>query len=279
MTTNSQKIWFITGISSGLGEAMAEAVMQHGDLVIGTFRQPQQVDTFNATHTGRGRAFVLDITQTDQISQVVEAVTTEFGRVDVLVNNAGYGFAGAVEEASEAELNAVFATNFFGTVALTQAFLPLFRAQKSGYIIQISSHSGIKGFAGFGIYSASKFALEGISEALAIEVAPLGIRVTIVEPGPFRTRFADAGFKQAERQIADYDGTAGAFRHRMQQVNGQQEGDPAKAAAAIIQITQLDQPPLRLPLGKIALSTIAAKLDSVRTDLENGRTVAENAVY
>ena len=275
---DNRKIWFITGISSGLGKALAEAVMQHGDMVIGTFRQPQQVADFNAANAGRGLALELDVTQPDQINRAVRQVTDQFGRVDVLVNNAGYGFAGAVEETSDAEIRAVFEANFFGAVALTQAFLPLFRQQKNGHIIQISSHSGFKGFAGFGIYGASKFALEGLSEALAAEVAPLGIRLTIVEPGPFRTNFAGAGFVQAATQLADYGPTAGAFRQRMEQVNGRQEGDPAKAAAAIIQITQLENPPLRLPLGKIAVTTLSAKLQSVQADLDNWRNVAEGAV-
>lgn len=279
MTQEHQaKIWFITGISSGLGKALAEAVMQQGDFVIGTFRQPQQVTDFNQVHAERAFALELDITKPKQIRQATQQATDRFGRVDVLVNNAGYGFAGAIEEASDAEIRAVFDANFFGTMALTQALLPLFRSQRSGHIIQVSSHSGMKGFAGFGIYSASKFALEGASEALAAEVALLGIRLTIVEPGPFRTNFAGTGFKRAAHQITDYDPTAGAFRSRMEQVNGQQEGDPAKAAAAIVHITQLENPPLRLPLGKIAVNTITAKLNSVQTDLDNWRDVAEQAV-
>lgn len=276
---NQARIWFITGISSGLGKALAESVMNHGDFVIGTFRSRSQVEAFNEANAGRGLAVELDITKPDQIEQVVRAVTNQFDRIDVLVNNAGFGFAGAVEEASESEIRAVFDANLFGTLALTQAFLPVFRRRKSGHIVQISSHSGVKGFAGFGIYSASKFALEGVSEALAAEVAPLGIKLTIVEPGPFRTNFAGTSLKQAVNRIADYEATAGAFRNRMEQVTGQQEGNPAKAAAAIIQITQAENPPLRLPLGKIAVNTITSKLESVRTDLDNWRAVAESAVW
>ncbi|WAC12429.1 oxidoreductase [Dyadobacter pollutisoli] len=279
MTNKQAKIWFITGISSGLEKALAEAVMNHGDFVIGTFRDSRQVDQFNGANSEKGAAFKLDINENEQIAQVVSNVTAQFGRVDVLVNNAGYGFAGAVEEASESEIRAAFETNFFGTLSITQAFLPLFRQQQSGHIIQISSHSGIKGFAGFGIYSASKFALEGISEALAAEIAPLGIKLTLIEPGPFRTYFADTSLRQAANRFDDYEPTAGAFRNRMQQVNGQQEGNPVKAAAAIIQITQTENPPLRLPLGKIAISTLTAKLQSVQQDLDNWREVAASAVY
>ena len=279
MTSNSTKIWFVTGISSGLGKALAEAVLQQGDILIGTFRQQQQADAFNARISDNGLAIQLDITQRDQVKTVVKEVINQFGRIDVLVNNAGYGFAGAIEEASEEEIRAVFEANFFGTLALTREFLPFFRQQKHGQIIQISSHGGIKGFAGFGIYNASKFALEGASEALAAEIAPLGVTLTLVEPGPFRTNFASGNLRQAATHIADYDTTAGAFRNRMQQVNGQQEGDPAKAAEAIINLSRTDNPPLRLPLGKIALATIAAKLQSVQADVDRGRAIAENAIY
>ena len=279
METNQARIWFITGISSGLGKALADEVMATGDFVLGTFRQQQQVDEFNAANPERGMALRLDLTDSNGIRAVIERVITRFGRVDVLVNNAGFGFAGAVEEASEAEIRAVFEANFFGTVALTQMLLPLFRQQQHGHIIQISSHSGFKAVAGFGIYSASKFALEGISEALAAEVAPLGIKLTIVEPGPFRTNFAGDGLLQAASQIEDYGPTAGVFRNRLQQINGQQEGDPQKAARAIRQLTLSENPPLRLPLGKIAIGTITAKLESVQADLNNGREIAAQAVY
>ena len=275
----AQQKWFITGISSGLGKALADAAFAAGHFIIGTFRQPEQVAQFNAQHAEDGFAYQLDLTDAQQIQTVTADVEKRFGRVDVLVNNAGFGFAGAVEEASDAELRAVFETNFFGTVALTKAFLPMLRQQRSGHIIQLSSHSGMKAPAGFGVYSASKFALEGISEALAAELAPLGIRLTIVEPGPFRTDFAGAGFVQADAHITDYDDTAGAFRQRMVQVNGQQEGDPNKAADAILHLATLEHPPLRLPLGKIALNTIGAKIASVQQDLDAGRSVAEGATF
>lgn len=258
---------------------MAETVLAAGHFVIGTFRKPEQVTAFNEQHKETGFSYQLDLTNPDQIQAVVRSVTDQFGRIDVLVNNAGFGFAGAIEEASDAELRAVFETNFFGTVALTKAFLPLFRQQQSGHIIQLSSHSGMKAPAGFGVYSASKFALEGISEALAAELAPLGIKLTIVEPGPFRTDFAGAGFGQAENHIADYDATAGVFRNRMAQVNGQQEGDPQKAAEAILHITTIENPPLRLPLGKIALGTLGAKIASVQQDIDTWRSVAEGATF
>lgn len=276
---NQSTIWFITGVSSGLGKALAEAVMNEGNFVIGTFRDARQAAEFNKAYAGKGHGVELDITNHSQIKAVVGALTDQFGRIDVLVNNAGYGFAGAIEEASEDEIRAVFETNFFGTIALTQAVLPILRQQQQGHIIQISSHSGFKGGPGFGVYNASKFALEGASEALAAEIAPLGIKLTIVEPGPFRTNFAGSGLAQAAARLDDYDNTAGVFRNRMKQINGKQEGDPQKAAAAILQLTALENPPLRLPLGKIAVGTIQSKLDSVQKELDAWRDVAEKAVF
>jgi NAD(P)-dependent dehydrogenase (short-subunit alcohol dehydrogenase family) len=221
----------------------------------------------------------LDVTSADEIQQGITTIIEKFGRIDVLVNNAGFGFAGGIEEASMAEVRNVFEANFFGTLQVTQAVLPILRKQKSGHIIQISSHGGFKAMPGFGIYNASKFALEGMSEALAEEVSPLGIRLTIVEPGPFRTKFASSGFGLAEKQIDDYQSTVGIFRERIKGVDGKQEGDPHKAAQAIIQVVNADNPPLRLPLGKIALATISSKLAHVQKNLEAWSEVAAGAVY
>ena len=242
-----KKTWFITGISSGLGKALAEHVMDCGDFVIGTFRSQAQTEQFNELNKERGIALTLDVTNQKQILEAVEFVKTSFKKLDVLVNNAGFGFAGSIEETSMDEAREVFEANFFGTLFLTQSFLPLFREYKGGHIIQISSHGGFKAFAGFGIYNASKFALEGFSEALEQEVSPLGIKVTIVEPGPFRTNFAGRGFKIAAQCIADYDQTAGLFKNKIKGVDGKQEGDPVIAAHAIYDISLLDNPPLRLP--------------------------------
>ena len=273
------KIWFITGISSGLGKALAQTVIENGDFVIGTFRNQSQADVFNNQHKDEAFALTLDITKENEIENAVKLVYEKFGKVDVLVNNAGFGFAGAIEETTTDETREIFEANFFGTLKLTQSFLPMLRLQKSGHIIQISSHGGFKAFPGFGIYNASKFALEGFSEALAIEVAPLGIKLTIVEPGPFRTNFAGSSFKQAEKIIEDYNPTSGAFRERMKQVDGKQEGDPIKASKAIIDITKLNTPPLRLPLGKIAIVSLTTKLESVQKDINTYKDIAESVVY
>ncbi len=275
----TQKIWFITGISSGLGKALAQTVIENGDFVIGTFRHQTQADTFNDLYKDDAFALSLDITKPNEIHQAFNLIEDKFGTVAVLVNNAGFGFAGAIEETSAAEARAVFEANFFGTLQVTQTFLPLFRQQRSGHIIQISSHGGFKAFPGFGIYNASKFALEGFSEALAIEVAPLGIKLTIVEPGPFRTNFAGGSFQQADKIIDDYTATAGAFRERMKQVDGKQEGDPMKGAKAIFDISKLETPPLRLPLGKTAIVSLTTKLESVQKDLNAYKHIAESAVF
>jgi len=279
MKITGRKVWFITGISSGLGRALIRAVVQHGDFAIGTLRNQEQVDSFNANHKGKAEAIKLDVTKAEDIQAAAEYIQSNFGRIDVLVNNAGFGFAGSIEESSMEEVRQVFECNFFGALLLTQKFLPLFRSQKSGHVIHISSHGGIKAFPGFGIYNASKFALEGISEALASEVAALGIKVSIVEPGPFRTNFAGQSFKNAENTIAEYDQTSGVFRERMKEVNGKQEGDPVKAAQAIISLTLEEKPSLRLPLGKIAVTSIRSKIDSLTRDLEANLEIAENSIF
>ena len=273
------KIWLITGISSGLGKALAESVIEKGDFVIGTFRKQSQVDEFNEKYSNRAFSILLDITDEQSIERNVEELVSKFDRIDVLINNAGVGFVGAIEETSMEETRKVFEANFFGTLKLTQAILPHMRNEKNGHIVQISSHGGIKGFAGFGIYNASKFALEGFSEALSQEVEPLGIKVLIVEPGPFRTNFAGSGLGEAEKVIDDYSDTAGAFRTKLKAVDGKQEGHPVKASKAIIDLVYSGNTTLRLPLGKVPIMTIGMKLDSVKADLEKNRKIAEQAVY
>ena len=274
-----KRIWLITGISSGLGKALAEEVMHNGDFVIGTFRKTEQVDNFNKTYQDKARGILLDVTHFDSISSSVNAIIEEFGRIDILVNNAGVGFIGAVEEASMQEIRDVMETNFFGTIAMLQAVLPHMRKVQKGNILQISSHAGIFSLQGFGIYNASKYALEGYSEALAKELAPLGIHVTLVEPGPFRTNFAGPSLAEADRMIDDYNETAGAFRSKLKSVHDQQEGHPGKAAKVIIEHLNDGSPTLRLPLGSIPLNTISMKIESLRSDVEANREKASRAVY
>lgn len=275
----SGKIWFITGISSGLGKALARSVVDNGAFVIGTFRNQHQADEFNRFHHDKALGLKLNVTQTIDIEAAFEIVKRKFGHIDVLVNNAGYGLAGAIEETSIEEAREIFEANFFGALKVTQTFLPMLRKARKGHIIQVSSHGGFKAFAGFGIYNASKFALEGFSEALAQEIAPLGIKLTIAEPGPFRTNFAGTSFRYTKITIDAYKGTAGAFKERMRHANGKQEGDPEKAAKAIFDMTQLDTPPLRLPLGKIAVASLLSKIDNVKADIDNHRQLAERTVF
>lgn len=279
MNTKDKSVWLITGISSGLGKALSELVLAKGDLLIGTFRNQEQVDSFNADHKGDAMAIMLDVSKSDSIDNAVSFIESEVGRIDVLVNNAGYGMVGAIEETSIEEVRNIFESNFFGTLQMTQKLLPFFRLQNNGHIIQISSQAGFKATAGFGIYNATKFAVEGFSEALAQEIAPLGIKLTIVEPGPFRTDFAGRSLATAQNVIEDYNETAGVFRSNLKGVNGKQEGDPEKAAKAIIDLVEMETPPLRLPLGKVALASLEMKIESVQRDIENSREIAENAVF
>ena len=274
-----KKKWLITGVSSGLGKALSEEVIKKGDYVIATFRNAEQVNAFNDVQKEKAHGILLDITSMEDIESQIAIIEKKIGSIDVLVNNAGVGFAGAIEETSLDEVRQVMEANFFGTLKLTQTVLPIMRAQKKGHIIQISSHAGVKAFAGFGIYNASKFALEGFSEALAQEIKPLGIRVTIVEPGPFRTGFAGDRLMTASQNISAYDDTAGAFRKKLKAVHNRQEGDPRKAARAILQYLKEDNGTLRLPLGNIPLKTIKMKAESLVTDLKENETLAKNAVY
>ncbi|WP_109829457.1 oxidoreductase [Reichenbachiella versicolor] len=274
-----KKIWLITGASSGLGKALAESVMREGDFAIGTFRNEKQVSEFKNNNLNNGDAVLLDITNEHQINATVSELINKYGRIDVLVNNAGFGFIGAIEESSLDEVKSVMDTNFYGALNMTKAILPYMREEKNGHVIQISSHGGFKAFSGFGIYNASKFALEGFSEALAQEVEPLGIKVTIVQPGPFRTNFANTGLSEATQIIDDYSNTAGVFRSKIKSANGLQEGDPIKAAKAIYNHTKLENLTLRLPLGKTATITISQKLNHVKSELEANIEIAKSTVF
>lgn len=269
------KVWFITGASSGFGEALATTVINHGDKVVATFRKKEQVDSFSQQYEGKGQAILLDVTDEKNIESGVKEAIGFFGAIDVLVNNAGYGTIGAIEEFTMHEIRQQMETNYFGAVAVTKELLPYMRAQKSGHIIQISSAAGFKATGGFGVYNASKFALEGFSEALAQEVLPFGIKVIIVQPGPFRTKFAGSSIKLAERRIDEYKLTPVAqMYHYINRIDGRQEGDPAKAAQAIIDYVQMEQPPLRLPLGKHSLDAIKTKLNAVQKDVTDNETIA-----
>ncbi|HZR37492.1 MAG TPA: oxidoreductase [Nevskia sp.] len=264
---NSGKVWLITGCSRGLGRSLAEAVLAGGGRLAATARDAASLRQLQALAPERVRAYALDMDREDQVRAVAAAAIRDFGRIDVLVNNAGYGLAGAVEEVGEAEARAQFDTNVFGPLALTRAVLPQMRAQGGGHILQVSSASGFVASAGLGLYNASKFALEGFSEALAQEVAPLGIRVTIVEPGPFRTDWAGPSMVRARHPLAAYADTAHRVIATINGYSGKQPGDPARAAAAMIRVVESERPPLRLPLGEAALNRIRGKLQAVGEEL------------
>lgn len=261
------KVWFITGVSSGFGRVLVEELVRRGACVAGTLRKREQVDAFNKEFNGKALGVFADVTRSEEVQSAVDAALKKFGRIDVLVNNAGYGILGAIEEISLHEAKHQMETNFFGALRVTQAVLPHMRRQKSGHILQISSAAGFKASPGLGLYNASKFALEGMSEALAFEVKSFGIRVTIVEPGPFRTKFADSSLDRAHVRIPEYQESAGLTEQRILSYNGKQDGDPVKGVLAMIQAVESADPPLRLPLGKFTLDAIQVKIESVQKDI------------
>jgi NAD(P)-dependent dehydrogenase (short-subunit alcohol dehydrogenase family) len=276
-STYTPKHWLITGVSSGFGLELARAALARGDTVVGTLRQSAQAESFEKLAPGRAQAVLLDVTRAADIAPAVQQAVQRAGRIDVLVNNAGYGLFGAIEEVSDAEARQVMETNFFGALAVTRALLPHLREQRSGHIFNISSAAGVIGFPGCGIYSASKFALEGASEALAGELAPFGVRVTIVEPGGFRTNFAGGSMRQAEQVLQAYADTPSAkARNSIGRYDGRQPGDPAKAAQAIIIALEAPQAPLRLVLGADAVQMVRGKHEGTLKLLAEWEPVSVN---
>ena len=263
-------VWLITGCSTGLGRALATRVLARGHRLIATARQPDTLAALVAADPSRCRALALDVADATQVAPLVAQAAAVFGRLDVVVNNAGYGLVGAVEEYDEAQIARNFETNFFGALRVIRAALPILRAQRSGHFVNISAAAVIANYAGFSIYGATKWALEGVSESLAAEVRPLGLKVTIVQPGPFRTDFIARSLERANGSIHDYDLSSGKFRRFLETMNGLQPGDPAKAADAIIDAVAAENPPLRLVLGKYAIDKARRKLGSAARELEAG---------
>ncbi|HEX5294481.1 MAG TPA: oxidoreductase [Streptosporangiaceae bacterium] len=268
------RVWLITGASSGFGRAITEAAVAAGDVVAAVARNVTALDDLVAAHEGQVEAVRLDVTDTAAIDAAVQDIAARHGRIDVLVNNAGRSHVGAAEETTDTELRSLFDVHVFGPAALIRAVLPHMRARRSGAIVQLSSIGGQLSYAGFAAYSATKFAIEGMSEALADEVRPLGIKVLIVEPGAFRTALFDN--ITASPQIADYADTVGATRQMTQTGNGTQPGDPARAAAAILAALDADPVPLRLPLGDDAVDGILGHLDAVRAEVVTWEKVARD---
>lgn len=270
------RVWLVTGASSGLGRAIAEAALASGDTVVATARRTGPLEPLVAADPVRALAMELDVTDSGRIATVVDEVVRRCGRIDVLVNSAGRALVGAVEETADRELRDLMEVHFFGPAALTRAVLPHMRRQGSGAIVQISSMGGRLSFAGVSAYSATKFALEGLSEALVAEVAPFGVRVLIVEPGAFRTGLHGSGTLQQSAVIPAYDEIVGPVRAAQAAYDGEQPGDPAKAAAAILAALDAEKPPLRLVLGTDAADLISAHLDDARAEFRAWESVTRS---
>jgi NAD(P)-dependent dehydrogenase (short-subunit alcohol dehydrogenase family) len=274
----TQRIWLITGASRGFGAEIAKAALAAGDKVVATARSADALDTLGDKDRVLGLG--MDVTNEPHVTAAVDAAVHHFGRIDVLVNNAGFGLLGGVEEASADEVERIFRTNVFGLLNVTRAVLPTMRKQRSGHVINISSIGGFRSFPGWGIYSATKFAVEGISEALREEVAPLGIHVTVVEPGYFRTDFLDSrSLARTAHHIGDYDESVGKTREMAAERNHAQQGDPGRLGQALLRLVNAKEPPLRLPLGTDAVQGVEAKLKYIESELESWRAVSASTDF
>jgi NAD(P)-dependent dehydrogenase (short-subunit alcohol dehydrogenase family) len=265
-------VWLVTGCSSGIGRAVAAVALERGHRVVVTARDAATVADLAAGAPGRALALPLDVTRREQVAGVVAEAERAFGRIDVLVNNAGYGYLAAIEEGEEDEVRALFETNFFGLVALTKAVLPGMRARGAGHVINVTSMTGLVGNPGAGYYAASKFAVEGLSEALRKELAPLGIRVTLIEPGAFRTDWSGRSLRQTRRPHPAYEAVS-RRRAMIQGMDGKQVGDPRRAAEAILLVAGLEDPPLRLLLGRDVYEAFREKIAGLSASLDEWKSV------
>ncbi|MDG0024467.1 oxidoreductase [Trinickia sp. Y13] len=268
MSTTQSKLFFITGVSTGFGRALAQTALADGHRVVGTLRDQTALGEFELLGPGRAIGKLLDVTHTDAIAGVVADIEGKVGPIDVLVNNAGYGYESLLEESTLDEWRKQFDVNVFGAVAMMQAVLPYMRRRKRGHIINITSMGGYITGPGIGAYNGTKFALEGISESLSKEVKDFGIKVTAVAPGAFRTDWAGRSMVRAQRSIPDYDAVFNHLRERRQAISGKQPGDPAKAARAILEIVAASEPPVHLLLGPDAVKLVNEKLDALRAELK-----------
>lgn len=269
------KVWFITGASRGFGALMTKEALAAGDAVVATARNPKTVIDAIGDHPNL-LATALDVTDERQAQEAAATAVQRFGRIDVLVNNAGYGLLGAVEEATTEEIEKIYATNVFGLLKVTRAVLPHMRRQRSGHVLNFSSIGGYAGYPGWGVYGSTKFAVEGLSESLAMEIEPFGIKVTIIEPGFFRTDFlADNSLSISPASIPDYVGTpAGNMRDFAASANHAQPGDPAKFAAGIVTLVNAENPPLRMPFGSDTVAKLGEKNAFVEQELSTWRALA-----
>jgi NAD(P)-dependent dehydrogenase (short-subunit alcohol dehydrogenase family) len=274
MSQTPSKLIFITGVSSGFGRAIAEAAVAAGHRVVGTLRSEADLAEFNRLSPGRAFGRILDVTDTAAIAPAVAAIESEIGPVDVLINNAGYGHEGVLEESALDDIRRQFEVNVFGAVAMMQAVLPSMRKRRSGHIINITSMGGLTTFPGVSVYHGSKFALEGISESLGKEIQSFGIHVTAVEPGAFRTDWAGRSMVRAERKASDYDTVFDPLRQRRREISGKQPGDPVKAAHAILQIIAAEKPPVHLLLGTDAVKFVSEKLDALQAEIAEWKALS-----
>jgi NAD(P)-dependent dehydrogenase (short-subunit alcohol dehydrogenase family) len=279
MTIPADSVWFITGCSTGFGRELAKLVLDNGWRAVVTARGRDRVADLADIAPDRALALDLDVTDAGQIDAAVKTATERFGRIDVLVNNAGYGYQTSIEEGEDGEIRDVFEANVFGLFAMTRAVLPVMRAQKSGNIVNISSVGGLIGFPASGYYSATKHAVEGFTESLRAEVAPLGIAALCVEPGPFRTDWAGRSLRQTESRIADYADTAAARMETTSGYSGQQPGDPVRAGQAIIDAVSRENPPRHVVLGKFAFDAATAKLRERLDQIEADRDLSLSADF
>ncbi|MDP1627596.1 oxidoreductase [Parvibaculum sp.] len=267
MPERKPRVWWITGVSSGLGKAIATAALDCGDIVAGTVRRQSDLDDFEAQAPDRALGYILDVTDDKVVHATAAVIEQRTGGVDVLVNNAGYGLIGAIEEASPVEIRAQFDVNVFGALSVIQAVLPSMRRRRRGHVINITSVSGLAPWMGTGIYGATKYALECIGQTLAEEVRPLGIKVTNVAPGGLRTDFATRSLTLCQAEIADYKPTAHLARNILSGHGGSEAGDPDKAALAVLKIALTDEPPLHLLLGADALHYVGRKLGAFHAEI------------
>jgi NAD(P)-dependent dehydrogenase (short-subunit alcohol dehydrogenase family) len=261
-------IWFITGCSTGFGRALARAVLDRGLRAVVTARDPDSVRDLARGRDEQVLVLALDVTKRAEVEAAVRAAEERFGRIDVLVNNAGIGYFGAIEESDEEEVRKMFEVNVFGLARMIHVVLPGMRKRRRGHIVNISSIGGLRAFPGVGYYNATKFAVVGLSESLALEVAPLGIKVTVVEPSGFRTDWAGRSANEVEQGMPDYAETAGANVRSIRNSSGKQPGDPARAAAAIIKVVESANPPLHLLLGRNALKGAFIKIEQMKQDFD-----------
>lgn len=273
------KVWFVTGCSTGFGRALATELLEQGYRVVVTARNPAQVADIVYGKEDRALTIQLDVTKQEDIDAAVQTVMDTWGRIDVLVNNAGIGYFGALEESDEAEIRKMFEINVFGLANMTKAVLPVMRAQRSGHILNISSIGGLTAYPALSFYHATKFAVDGMSESLSKEVAPLGIKVTIICPSGFRTDWAGRSANEAVNTIEDYASTAGTNRNTIRGYSGNQPGDPVRAAKAMIQVTETEHPPLRLLLGAAAVKGARRKLDELKKDYDTWEAVSVGADF